>query len=78
VPGSSLPLSFVRIALGGVFPYFLVITMFWDPLGSHHEKAIYYCKMMVAGLDYPPWSGRSGIGRRDAHILALAEHSVII
>lgn len=59
-----LPLSLVPIALVGVFQYFLVIIMFWVPSGSHHEKAMYY-KINVVDLDYPPWFGVLGIGRRD-------------
>jgi hypothetical protein len=61
-----LPLSIVPIALVGVFQYFLVIIMFWDPLGSHHEKAMYYYKINVVDFDYPPWFGVLVIGRRYA------------
>jgi len=73
-----LPPSFsCQIVLVGVFQYFLVIIMFWVPLGSHHEKAMYYYKINVVGLDYPPWFGVLGIGWRDAYRLAWIEHSFI-
>ena len=73
---SYLPLpSFVTFALVGVFAYFLVIIMFWDPLGSHHEKAMYYCKINVVDLDNPPGSGVFGIRWRNAYRLGWVEHS---